>query len=207
MDLRPKSSVAPNNNSMTTQRFYRRNLMIRSQRRDSQRGFTLMEMLVVLAILAMLLALVVPSVLGTQKKADISTAQSQIKLLKGCLQQYFLDMKEYPTTEQGFQALLEKPADLSDTKSARWNGPYIDGEELPTDPWSHDLQYEYPPKNGTSDYPDIWSMGPDGEDGTDDDIVNWSSSSEDGSGSSKSGSGSKSSEGSKSGGGRSGGER
>jgi len=173
--------------------------MTHSQRRNGRRGFTLMEMLVVLAILAMLLALVVPSVLGTQKKADISTAQSQIKLLRGCLQSYFLDLKEYPSTEQGFKAMLEKPDDLSDAKSARWAGPYADGEELPKDPWGNDFQYEYPPKNGTSDYPDIWSKGPDGEDGTDDDIVSWKQSSEDGSGSSNSESGSKSGGDSKSG--------
>jgi general secretion pathway protein G len=162
-------------------------IMTRLPHRRGVRGFTLMEMLVVLGILAMLLALVVPRILGTQKKADISAAQSQIKLLRSCLQHYMLDMKEFPTTDQGLKALIEKPADLSDDKSKRWDGPYIEGEDLPKDPWGHEYQYEYPSTHSSgdsaqssgdttkasSDYPDIWSFGPDGEDGTDDDIVSW----------------------------------
>ena len=147
--------------------------MTRSQTRG-QRGFTLMEMLVVLGILAILLALAVPRILGTQKKANISATESQIKLLRSCLQHYVLDMKEFPTTEQGLKALVKKPADLSEAKAKRWDGPYTESGELPKDPWGNDFQYEYPPKHGTTDFPDIWSMGPDGEDGTEDDIVSWS---------------------------------
>ena len=144
-----------------------------SQHHRGRRGFTLMEMLVVLGILAMLLALVVPRILGTQKKADISATQSQLKLLRGCLQRYVLDMKEFPSTEQGLKALIEESSDLSETKAKRWDGPYTESGELPKDPWDNDFQYEYPPKHGTADFPDIWSMGPDGEDGTEDDIVSW----------------------------------
>jgi general secretion pathway protein G len=165
-------------------------VMTELQSRRDARGFTLMEMLVVLGILAMLLALVVPRILGTQKKADVSTAQSQIKLLQKCLQGYFLDMKEFPTTDQGLKALIEKPSDLSDEAAKRWAGPYTDDGTLPKDPWGHEYQYEYPPTHGAADStqnaddtkktssanPDIWSFGPDGEDGTDDDICNWSQS-------------------------------
>lgn len=157
-----------------------------SRNTQERRGFTLMEMLVVLGILAMLLALVVPSIMGSQKKADISNANIQIKSLQGCLKAYFLDMKEYPTTEQGLKALNEEPADLSEAKSKRWTGPYTDNGELPKDPWGNDYQYEYPPKNGTGDKPDLWSFGPDGEDGTDDDIVSWKKESDSESGSSES---------------------
>ncbi len=161
-------------------------------RRDA-RGFTLMEMLVVLGILAMLMALVVPRILGTQAKADIQATKIQIKSLMECLKHYKLDMKEFPTTDQGLKALIEKPADLSDEKAARWDGPYTESKELPKDPWGHEYQYEYPPTHGSAsdsttsdtsstgdttkananDYPDIWSFGPDGEDGTDDDIKSW----------------------------------
>jgi general secretion pathway protein G len=150
--------------------------MTRSVHVRGVRGFTLMEMLVVLGILAVLLAMVVPRILGTQKKADISAAQSQIKLLRGCLQRYALDMKEFPTTEQGLQSLVEKPADLSEAVAARWDGPYTETGELPMDPWGNPFQYEYPPTHGTADadYPDIWSWGYDREDGTEDDIVSWS---------------------------------
>lgn len=147
--------------------------MTRSQTRG-QRGFTLMEMLVVLGILAILLALAVPRILGTQKKADISAAKSQIKILQQILAHYSMDMKEFPSTEQGLKALVKKPADLSEAKAKRWEGPYTESGELPKDPWGNDFMYEYPPKHDTTDHPDIWSMGPDGEDGTEDDIVSWS---------------------------------
>jgi general secretion pathway protein G len=148
--------------------------MTHSQYNRGRRGFTLMEMLVVLGILAILLALAVPRILGTQKKANISATESQLKLLRSCLQRYMLDMKEFPPTEQGLKALVKKPADLSEAKAKRWDGPYTEAGELPKDPWGNDFQYEYPPKHGTTDFPDIWSMGPDGEDGTEDDIVSWS---------------------------------
>ena len=148
--------------------------MTRLQRTRGQRGFTLMEMLVVLGILAILLALAVPRILGTQKKANISATESQVKLLRSCLQRYVLDMKEFPSTDQGLKALVKKPADLSEAKAKRWDGPYTESGELPKDPWGNDFMYEYPPKHGTTDFPDVWSMGPDGEDGTEDDIVSWS---------------------------------
>ena len=114
----------------------------------------------------------------TQNKANISATESQLKLLRSCLQRYMLDMKEFPPTEQGLKALVKKPADLSEAKAKRWDGPYTEAGELPKDPWGNDFQYEYPPKHGTTDFPDIWSMGPDGEDGTEDDIVSWSQDSD-----------------------------
>jgi len=138
-----------------------------------RRGFTLVEMLVVLGIIVLLLALVVPRILGTQKQADVGYTQAQLKLLKACLQRYALDMKEFPTTEQGLQALVECPADVAETVAARWKGPYTDDAELPKDAWGNDYQYEYPPAQGKGEYPDIWSWGPDGEDGTEDDICSW----------------------------------
>jgi general secretion pathway protein G len=167
--------------------------MTHSQHRRGGRGFTLIEMLVVLGILGMLLALAVPRILGTQKKADISTTQSQIKLLSGCLQGYFLDMKEYPSTEQGLKALVEKPSELSEAKAKRWDGPYIESGELPKDPWGNDFRYEYPSKHGVANSPDIWSAGPDGEEGSDDDIVSWNSDNSDNKSSSDKPSGNKSS--------------
>lgn len=138
-----------------------------------RRGFTLVEMLVVLGILVLLMALVVPRILGTQKQTDISTTQIQLKMLRACLQRYALDMKDFPTTEQGLQSLNECPANLDEAVAARWKGPYTDGGELPKDAWGNDFQYEYPPTQGTGDYPDVWSWGPDGQDGTEDDICSW----------------------------------
>lgn len=146
------------------------------QRRLRRGGFTLMEMLVVLGIIVLLVAIVTPRMLGQQKKADIKAAQTQIKMLQKALQLYSLDMKEFPTTEQGLAALVSCPADVSEAAAARWDGPYTEGGEIPKDPWGNDYQYQYPPVNGTSGYPDIWSYGPDGIDGTEDDICSWTGS-------------------------------
>jgi general secretion pathway protein G len=137
-----------------------------------RQGFTLVEVLVVLAILVMLVGMVVPRILGTQKKADVSATKTQIGMLNAALEKYALDVKGFPTTEQGLNALITKPADLDE--SVKWDGPYLNAQDLPKDPWGRDYHYEYPPKNGKLDRPDIWSSGPDGQDDTDDDIVNWS---------------------------------
>lgn len=139
-----------------------------------RRGFTLVEVLIVLAIIMAMMALVLPRLLGTQKQADINIATIQIKAFRECLKRYSLDMKGFPDTQQGLAALVSCPADVNETAAARWKGPYIDAEELPKDPWGNDYQYEYPSTH-SSDYPDIWSFGPDGEDGTEDDICSWSS--------------------------------
>jgi general secretion pathway protein G len=143
----------------------------RTGRRQPQNGFTLMEMLLVLAILVILMGLVGPRILGSQKKADINTAKTQIGMFKATLEGYALDMKTFPGTEDGLVALIQAPSD-PDT-AAKWGGPYLDGQEIPKDPWGNDYQYEYPPSHSERDFPDIWSFGPDGEDGTEDDIVNW----------------------------------
>jgi len=144
-----------------------------SQRKPADRrgGFTLMEMLLVLAILVVLMGLVGPRILRSQKKADINTTKTQIGGFKSTLQHYALDMRTFPSTEEGLAVLLEEPSDPDE--AAKWDGPYLDGTEIPKDPWGNDYQYEYPPSHGKGDFPDIWSYGPDGQEGTEDDIVNW----------------------------------
>lgn len=144
-----------------------RNAWERPRRR---RGFTLMELMLVMAILVILLGLAVPRFMGTQKKANINAAKSQIGLFKGALEMYAADSQNYPTTEQGLAVLIEAPDDEAARKN--WGGPYLDGDP-PKDPWGHDYQYAYPPAKNEKDFPDIWSFGPDGEDGTEDDVVNW----------------------------------
>ena len=106
--------------------------------RRPRRGFTLVEMLVVLAILVLLVSMVVPRVIGSRKKADISNARIQIGAIGKALDAYEMDCKKFPSTEQGLSALLQKPADLSD--STKWSGPYLTGE-IPKDPWGNDYQY------------------------------------------------------------------
>jgi general secretion pathway protein G len=162
--------------------------MKRCVRSRAQRGaFTLMEMLVVLAILVLLVGMVVPNVLKSQKKSDIQNTKAQVGMLRQCLERYAIDCKIYPSSDQGLGALLSKPSDLDD--SVNWDGPYISTDSLPKDPWGHDYKYELVDDST----PHIWSMGPDGQDGTDDDIKSWSDDSSSGSGSSGSSSHSSSS--------------
>jgi general secretion pathway protein G len=140
------------------------------------RGFTLMEMLVVLAILVLLAGMVLPRVLGSSKKANIQAAKVQIRSFKGALEQYSLHTNSFPATEQGLTALVQKPAESGSeetTTTSGWDGPYL--EEIPKDPWGKPYQYEYPPTRGKGEYPDIWSYGPDGQDNTEDDVVSWTS--------------------------------
>ncbi|MBN2292894.1 MAG: type II secretion system major pseudopilin GspG [Pirellulales bacterium] len=146
-------------------------------------GFTLVEVLVVMAILVLLAGLVAPRILGSKKKANIQTATTQIGSFKSALDRYALDMDTFPTTEQGLQALITEPE--ADEESAgggksRWDGSYLNSDVLPTDPWGNAYQYVYPPTHGKGDSPEIWSFGPDGEDDTEDDIVSWKKVSEDG---------------------------
>jgi len=140
-------------------------------------GFTLIELLIVLGILVMLFAIVGPRVLRSGEKADIRTAQAQIASFKGMLQMYHLDMKSYPSTEQGLVAIYEEPDDLGDERE--WDGPYGEGDDIPKDPWGNPFEYEWPSSRTERDSPDIWSLGPDGEDGTEDDICNWKKDDED----------------------------
>ncbi|MBN1855180.1 MAG: type II secretion system major pseudopilin GspG [Pirellulales bacterium] len=140
-------------------------------RRSRRRAFTLIELLIVLGILVMLLAFVGPRVLRSGEKADIKMATVQIGGFKGALDNYYYDMKTYPTTEQGLKALLREPEDLGE--DSKWDGEYIDGDSIPEDPWGNPYQYEWPSTHGNKRFPNIWSCGPDGEDGTDDDICNW----------------------------------
>ena len=142
--------------------------------RRQRGGFTLVEMLVVLAILVLLVSMVVPRIIGSQKKADVNAAKTQIGMYKAALERYFLDCKKYPASEQGLGALVSKPSDLAD--NASWEGPYVNGE-IGKDPWGNEYQYKYPPEKGSGDTPDIWSFGPDGEDNTSDDICSWGSGS------------------------------
>ena len=150
-------------------------------KRTRREGFTLMELLIVLGILVMLIALAAPRLLGTRKKANIKTAQSQIGLLRGALDLYELDHNTFPSTEDGLRALIEPPSeadadpdaeDGSGAATSGGSGSYLN-KDLPKDPWGNDYQYAYPPERGSGDYPDIWSLGPDREDNTEDDICSW----------------------------------
>jgi general secretion pathway protein G len=125
--------------------------------------------MIVLAILVLLIAMVGPRLLKQQDKADLQITKQQIDSVEQALDFYKVDNRTYPTSEEGITALVSKPAD--EGRSRNWDGPYLENE--PLDPWGNKLQYEYPPKSGTSDKPQIWSIGADGKENTDDDVRNW----------------------------------
>ncbi|MFV8818308.1 type II secretion system major pseudopilin GspG [Haliea sp. E17] len=134
-------------------------------RRNS--GFTLMELLVVLAILGLLAGLVGPQVLNTLGGAKTKTAGIQIRDLEQALEMYKLDVGRYPSTAQGLQSLVEKPADASG-----WNGPYLKSG-VPLDPWSREYHYKYPGEHGELDVFTYGQNGAPGGDGEDRDVGNW----------------------------------
>lgn len=153
----------------------------RVRERQLRGGFTLVEMLVVLAILVLLISMVGPRILGSKNKADISAAKTQIHNLKEALDLFVIDMKSYPDTEVGLNALIEDPS-TDDEKKSKWDGPYLKKSQIPKDPWNNEYKYEYPGTHTDSKKKEaeVWSMGPDGQDGTEDDVVSWEGEKKDG---------------------------
>ncbi len=141
------------------------------RRRNLRTGFTLIELMIVLIILVMLFAIAGPRLLGTQDKADIKGTMAQMGNLESALKMYAVDMRNFPNTEDGLGALIKPPAD--EAQARKWAGPYLDDEVIPADAWGQAFLYEYPPVNGKRDFPNISSVGKDGEPETEDDIVNW----------------------------------
>jgi general secretion pathway protein G len=135
-----------------------------------QRGFTLIEIMVVVVIMGILAAIVVPNVMGRVDEAKVKAARTDIAQLMGALKVYKLHNSRYPTTEQGLQALLTKPT--SGPSTSGWNGPYI--EKLAKDPWGNPYQYLSPGLHGGE--AEVFSLGADGQPGgtgLDADIGSW----------------------------------
>ena len=135
-----------------------------------KRSYTFIEIMVVVIIIAILAAIVMPKFAGRTEDAKISAAQSQISIFQTALSTYNLDTGKYPTTEQGLKALIEKPT--SPPVPTEWRGPYLQSKSIPLDPWKSKYVYEYPGKHNENSY-DLYSKGPDGQSGTEDDITNW----------------------------------
>jgi len=136
-------------------------------RRKRTQGFTLIELVVVLTILAMLAALVVPRLFKNVDKSKVNATKAQISNFETALDAYRLDVGSYPTTQQGLEALRTKPVGVE-----HWDGPYL-AKELPMDPWGHPYQYKNPSEHG--DY-EIVSLGGDGQpggEGINADVVSW----------------------------------
>lgn len=131
-------------------------------------GFTLVELLVVLAILGLLAGLVGPQVMKFLGSSKTKTAALQIQDLSATMDMYRLETGRYPTNEEGLEALVRRPGSASN-----WNGPYLKKGEVPKDPWGFDYQYRYPGEHGGVD---IWTLGADnreGGEGENADIKSW----------------------------------
>lgn len=138
------------------------------QKHKLQQGFTLLELLVVLAILGALAGLVGPQVMKHLGESKTKTARVQIETLAAAMDMYRLDIGRYPATDQGLVALVEKPADIDN-----WNGPYLRKNKVPKDPWNKDYQYASPGEHGKFD---IYTLGLDakeGGEGEDKDVASW----------------------------------
>jgi len=132
-----------------------------------QRGFTLLELLVVMVIIGLLAGYVGPKYFAQIGKSEVKTAKAQIDALSKALDQYRLDMGHYPSSENGLAALNAPPAN-----ETKWQGPYLQ-KKVPNDPWGKPYQYKMPGEHG--DY-DLWSYGSDGSSGGKDEaaeVVNW----------------------------------
>ncbi len=134
--------------------------------RAAQRGFTLVEMLLVLVILATLAAIVVPKFAGRSEQAKVTAAQTQIANFEIVLDAFEVDNGFYPKGSDGLEALVDKPSNANN-----WHGPYLK-QDIPLDPWGNEYVYENPGKYNSEAY-DLYSLGPDGRVGGDDDITNW----------------------------------
>jgi general secretion pathway protein G len=135
--------------------------IVRSKERDLLRrsrtfGFTLLELLVVIVIIGLLASYVGPKYFAQLGKSEVTVAQSQIESFEKALDTFRLDVRRYPTTEEGLSALLEKPANAD-----KWNGPYLK-KAVPLDPWGHPYVYKAP---GVKHEYQITSYGRDGQPG------------------------------------------
>ena len=131
------------------------------------RGFTMMELLIVLVILGLLAALVGPTLFQRINPAKQSVARTQIENFMTALDSYFVDTGAFPTTQEGLAALRAKPSNAS-----KWNGPYLK-KDIPNDPWGNPFQYRAPGRNGGYE---ISSFGADGKEGGEDenaDVNSW----------------------------------
>ena len=140
--------------------------------RSGREGLTLIEIVVVIIVLGLLAGLVGPQIIGRVSEAKSSTARTQIELFSVALDNYRLDNGRYPTTEQGLQALREKP--VSEPTPYNWRGPYLQ-KEIPLDPWGRPYVYKSPGEVNPTSY-DLFTLGRDGQPGGEDedaDITSW----------------------------------
>ena len=135
----------------------------KSEIRNRRRAFTLVELMLVVTIIGILAALVIPRIMGRSEQARVTAVHADINGgIKSALDAFEVDNGFYP---KSLQDLIQQP-----TTAKNWHGPYLD--KLPVDPWGNPYVYYYPGKHNRIGY-DLLSFGPDGKEGTDDDIGNW----------------------------------
>lgn len=138
--------------------------------KNAARGFTLIEIMVVMVILGLLVAIVGPNIMGRSDQARVTAAETQLKTLSQALDMYRLDNSHYPSTQQGLEALVSRPSGTPEPKN--W-GPESYMNNIPEDPWGNEYQYISP---GTEGPYDLYSYGADGQEGgegNDADISVW----------------------------------
>jgi general secretion pathway protein G len=136
--------------------------------RHGERGFTLVEILVVITIIGMIMALVGPRVLNYLAESKVKAAKIQIESLSSALDLYYLDVGRYPSTSEGLAALAQQPGGVQ-----AWNGPYLRSAAIPNDPWGHSYVYRSPGEHGSFDIVSHGAHGQEGGPDTTADIVSW----------------------------------
>jgi general secretion pathway protein G len=149
-------------NSLTSRRFRSR------AGRSAEAGFTLVEMLVVITIIGLIMALVAPRVLNYLGESKTKAAKIQIESFGSALDLFFLDSGRYPTSSEGLGALVQPPGTIPS-----WNGPYLKGGIVPTDPWGNPYVYRGPGEHGAYDIVSYGADGHEGGTGTASDITSW----------------------------------
>lgn len=141
---------------------------LRRTRRRGERGFTLVEILVVITIIGLIMGLVGPRVLHYLTESKAKAAKIQIESFAGALDLFFLDAGRYPSSSEGLGALVQRPGSI-----AGWNGPYLKGGVVPSDPWGNPYIYRSPGQRGAYDIVSYGADGQEGGTGTAGDITSW----------------------------------
>lgn len=136
--------------------------------RKRRSGFTLLEIIIVVGLMAALAGVLFKFLFGTSEGAEREVAKLFFQTVSTPLQTYKLNMGSYPNNSQGLGALVTRPGD----GGSNWAGPYVEDTNSLKDPWGFEYRYRYPAQRSNRPY-DIWSVGPDGQDGTADDVGNW----------------------------------
>ena len=142
----------------------------RHTRHPNRTAFTLIEVLIVIAILLAIGGLVVVNLLPAKDKADVDLQRVQFDQIDSAMKRFKLDMSRYPTEEEGLAALNRKDS-IPEEQQTNWRGPYMESDVV-NDKWNHALVYHYPGQLRGEQFYDLISPGPDGQEGTADDITN-----------------------------------